>query len=103
MNRTIPVQLIDEAKAPIIKPQRITIFLPDELPDTELMVMGTEAVEERPGWRAVIYREITLPTAQVAPCFKLEGIKVVVDATKAAALLALFNYQIPPPPSEPAQ
>ncbi len=101
MQRTIPVQLIDDTKAPVVKPQRITIFLPDELPDTEHMIIATEAVEERAGWKATIYREIILPTAAVAECFKLEGIKVVVDPTKAAALLALFNYQIAPP-SEPA-
>ncbi len=103
MQHIIPVHLIDESKAPVVKAQRLTIFLPDDLPDTPTIVIATEAYEERSGYWAKIYREVELPTASVAACFKLEGIKVVVDTNKAAALLAMFNYQtaVQLPPTEP--
>lgn len=93
MTYTIPIQLIDESKAPTVKAQRLTVYLPDQLPDAATVIIATEAEEERPGYKAKIYREIELPTDQVAACFMLRGLKVVVDPDKAASLLALFNYK----------
>jgi hypothetical protein len=95
MNKTFAVQLIDETKAPVVKAQTLTVYVPDEMPEGDTVTIGVEAVEQAPGYKATIYRDIVLPKAAVIASFTYEAGKVVVVKDAAAALLANFNYQFP--------
>lgn len=95
MNKTFAVELIDETKAPVVKAQTLTVYVPDEMPDGDTVTIGVEAVEQRQGYKATIYRDIVLPKAAVIDSFTYQQGKVVVVEEAAAALLAQFNYKFP--------
>ena len=97
MNHELQVELLDATKPVTVAPQKLTIYIPDELPDTDTIKIAVEAYEKRVDGHAIIYREVTLPKAAVLASFKLNGLKVEVDAEKAAQLLAMFNYKFPDP------
>lgn len=106
----IKVQLLNPATPPTVAPSEITVYLPDKIPSTPFILVGTEAVENRETitdngnklkFKATLYREVELPTAAVKECFRLntETLKTEVDPTKAAALFAMFNYVMVVEPS----
>lgn len=95
MNKTFAVQLIDEAKAPVVRAQTLTVYVPDEMPEGDTVTIAVEAIEQRTGYKATIYREIVLPKSAVIASFTYQQGKVVVVEEAAAALLANFNYKFP--------
>ena len=95
MNKTFAVQLIDESKAPLVKAQTLTVYVPDEMPESDTVTIGVEAIEQAPGYKATIYRDSVLPNAAVIASITYQQGKVVVVEEAAAALLANFNYKFP--------
>jgi len=94
MQHELQVELLDKAKPVAVAPQTLTIYIPDELPEGDTVTIAVEAYEKRIDGYAKRYREVILPKAAVLASFKLNGLKVEVDAEKAGQLLAMFNYKI---------
>lgn len=95
MQHELQVELLDKTKPVQVAPQKLTIYIPDELTEADDITIAVEAKEERKDGYAIVYREVVLPKAAVLASFKLNGLKVEVDKEKASQLLALFNYKFP--------
>ena len=95
MNKTFNVLPIDASKAPQVFAQTLTVYVPDEMPEGDTVTIAVEAIEQRTGYKATIYREVVLPKAAVIASFTYKDGKVVVVKDAAAQLLAGFNYKFP--------
>ena len=94
MTHELQVELLDATKPVQVAPQKLTIYIPDELPDTDTIKIAVEARQQRADGYAIVYREVELPKAAVLASFKLNGLKVQVETAQAEQLLAMFNYKL---------
>lgn len=96
-----PVELINPLTPSTVVPQKLVLYLPDELPDAPTVTIAVEATSYEPELkrRCTIYREVDLPTAAVKAAFAMENLKVKLVPEAANLLLQAFNYRIATPQS----